>query len=306
VGCDRGVTDPLIETTIAGRYRVERRLGAGGMGTVYAARHLPSDRTLAVKVLHPELAETELLRRFQREGIATAHLDHPNIVEVLDMGPLAGGGLYLAMELVHGDNLDDLLAEGPLGARRTLVLVRQVLDAIGHAHAAGMVHRDLKPENMMVVGEQRPGGRVEIIKLLDFGLVKLLGAAAAELGGDKLTATGVSFGTPAYMSPEQILGRPVDGRTDLYALGVILFELLTGRRPFEADDSLAMRKKHVTLVPPSLSEAAPDAPWATAAMEALVATALHKEARDRFPDAGAMTAALEQAFLSLDHLPAGT
>jgi serine/threonine-protein kinase len=291
-------------TLLVGRYRVTRFVGRGGMGAVYEVVHAPSGRELALKVLPAEHATTaQLVARFQREAQAQALLEHPNIVEVVDLGALEDGSLYIAMELVRGHSVGDLLEAGPLHPRRALVVANQVLEALGHAHERGIVHRDLKPDNVMIVRAGEPGLEYDLVKLLDFGLVKLVGEAAAELGDAKLTQTGIVFGTPAYMSPEQALGRPVDARSDLYALGVLLFEMLTGRRPFLGSDALAVLREHVSAPPPALADVAPGAPWCTPEMEAVVARALSKTPEGRFDSAAAMATACEAAFVSVDHLP---
>jgi serine/threonine-protein kinase len=220
----------------------------------------------------------------------------------MDLGVVDDGMLYLVMERVIGESVDALLHRGPIGVRRTLVLTAQVLDALAHAHGRGLIHRDLKPSNVMIATVGEPGSEREQVKLLDFGLVKLVGEAADEVGGESLTRTGVVFGTPEYMAPEQALGRAVDARTDLYALGVLLYEMLTGRTPFASRDPTELMRMHVSHAPPPL----PDTPWHTPAIDDLVMRALRKRPDDRFSDAAAMKAALESAFVSIDHLPAGT
>ena len=199
----------------------------------------------------------------------------------------------------------DLIEAGELTARRSLVIARQVLEALAHAHARGMIHRDIKPENLMLVTVGEPGRAYERVKLLDFGLVKLFGEAAGEIGGDKLTQTGLVFGTPAYMAPEQALGRGVDGRADLYAVGIVLFEMLIGRKPFRSPDVLTLLRMQASAPPPTLASVAAGRAWCTPELEALVGRALIKRADARFATAEAMIAALDAAFVSLDHLPAG-
>jgi serine/threonine protein kinase len=274
--------DALIGRTVGGRYRIARRIGSGGMGSVYAAVHLPSGETRALKALPRVGTAEEIQRRFEREAKAASLLSHPNIVEVLDFIANEADAAFLVMELVEGVSLSDRLDQGALPAGAALAIAREVLLALEEAHAAGIVHRDLKPGNVMLVG-----GAEDRIKLIDFGIVKLLGDAAADIGADKLTRTGVVFGTPEYLSPEQALGRPVDARADLYALGVILFEMLTGARPFDDTDPMALLRMHCTAAPPRLADAAPDRKFG-AETEALVARALAKKPDDRFPSARAM------------------
>jgi serine/threonine protein kinase len=224
--------DPLVGTLISERYQVVRLLGKGGMGRVYEALHVGIGKSVAVKVLAPGGAPViGDKKRFEREAYATGRLDHPNCVAVSDFGALADGTLFLAMEMLRGLPLDRLLeTEGRLPVARALHILRHVLRGLDHAHARGVVHRDLTTRNIYLVDHL---GDRDFAKVLDFGLAKLIGGTADSAG--KLTAAGVTFGTPRYMSPEQILGKPVDHRTDLYAASVILFELLAGRTPFVAD-----------------------------------------------------------------------
>jgi serine/threonine-protein kinase len=195
-----------------------------------------------------------------------------------------------------GQLLSELTAAGPMPPRRALVLTRQILDGVEHAHERGVVHRDLKPENVLVTAAGAAANPYDHVKLLDFGLVKLLDAAQALIGGERLTRTGIAFGTPAYIAPETALGKPVDGRADLYTVGVMLFEMLAGRLPFLGDDPVKLLRAHVSTPAPRLSEIAPRCP---PALDALCATALAKRPDDRYATATAMRAALDDAFLSL-------
>ncbi|HTM22332.1 MAG TPA: serine/threonine-protein kinase, partial [Kofleriaceae bacterium] len=233
-----------------------RLLGRGGMGRVYEAIHVGIGKSVAVKVLaaggSPVIGDK---KRFEREAYATGRMEHPNCVVVSDFGALADGTLFLAMELLRGEALDKLLErERRLPAARALHILRHVLRGLEHAHGRGVVHRDLTTRNIYLVDHL---GDRDFAKVLDFGLAKLIDSQA-ESGGGKLTAAGVTFGTPRYMSPEQILGKPVDHRTDLYAASVILFEMVAGRLPFVADDMQQVLMKHVTNPPPRIREVAPD------------------------------------------------
>ncbi len=279
------------------RYDVVGVIGQGGMGAVYEVEH--GGVRYAMKAALPDLDDGgQAARRLAREANVLQLLEHPNIVQALDQ-VVEGGRLYLVLELVHGTPLVTLCDRGPLPPRRALVLARQMLDALEHAHARGIVHRDLKPGNVIVAKAGPAHDPYDQAKILDFGLVKLLDDAAAMIGGDRLTRTGIAFGTPAYIAPESALGRGVDGRADLYTLGVIVFEMLTGRTPFVGTDPVALLKAHVGTPAPRLGSVI-QAAWCTPALEALCAGALAKRPGDRFADAATMRACLDDAFLSLD------
>jgi serine/threonine-protein kinase len=287
-------TRSVVGTLLDGRYRLEEKLGQGGIGAVYRAVHVRTGRSVAVKVLLPEWAQAGgMAARFEREARAAGFLKHANIVEVIALGRVEHGPLYLVMELCTGESVGDALADGVFAPARALALARQALQGVGFAHQHGFIHRDLKPDNLMLVGE--PGR--EVVKILDFGLVKLVGLAAAELGEEKLTATGMVFGTPVYMAPEQALGRGVDHRVDLYALGLILFEMLVGAPPFYSDEGSAVLRMHLSAPRPRLAERG--LAGATPALEALVARALAVRAEERFATAAEMIAALDVAAGSL-------
>ncbi|MBC8071242.1 MAG: serine/threonine protein kinase, partial [Deltaproteobacteria bacterium] len=284
-----GANDPsvLLGLVIAERYRVDAVLGIGGMGAVLRCRHLGLDRDVAVKLLHPELAaDAEIAARFDREARSASRLEHPNCVHVFDFGawqPSGGGPVakYLAMQLLSGCELADLLGQ-PLPPRRAIALVQQILAGLEHAHERGIVHRDLKPENVFVTTD--PSG-VEVLKLVDFGIAKI---TAGEGANAKLTRMGVVFGTPRYMSPEQAAGGVVDLRTDLYAVGVILFEMLSGLPPFLDDDAMALLRKHLFHDPPPLPDSVPPQ------LRAITFRLLHKERDGRFASAAQVSLALAE------------
>jgi serine/threonine-protein kinase len=288
------VTSDLIGQEI-GPYRLQSRLGKGAMGTVYEAENTETRTLVALKVLQPQPdQDPQLAARMVREGKAMSMFRHPNIVELLDVGSLDDGTVYLATELVKGRSLRELLDDGPVEPARALAIVRQVLDALGHAHGLGVVHRDVKPENIMVSGE------ADTVKVLDFGVAKLLGDTATVLGEGKLTKTDfATFGTPLYIAPECVLGRPIDRRADLYSVGVVTYELLTGVPPFVEDDPVAVMRRHVNGAIPKLADRARDRQF-TAEEELLVSEALAKKPEVRFTSAGEMISAVDAALRSLD------
>ena len=238
--------DPFVGRMVGGRYRLETRLGEGGMGTVYRALHVLMEKPVAVKILRGELALDETaVARFQREAKGASRIEHENCVSVTDFGREDDGVLWLIMEHLEGETLWDVVQEdGPLSKRRTLDIGAQIARALVAAHGVGVVHRDLKPENVMVV--QRADRR-DHIKVLDFGLAKLLHADGER--GTALTRAGSVFGTPRYMSPEQAEGRPADQRSDLYSFGVLLYEMITGTLPFDDESVVALLNRHVSETP---------------------------------------------------------
>jgi Tol biopolymer transport system component/tRNA A-37 threonylcarbamoyl transferase component Bud32 len=239
-------TDPLIGQTLDGRYEIIEPIGKGSMGIVYRARQLSVDRDVAVKVINPETIPATLstgaFERFQNEAKIVSNLRHPNTVKLHDFGKTEDGRLYLVMELLHGQPLDKLLEQGPLDEKRTLSILRQVADSLAEAHNNGIIHRDLKPANIFV--DQVSGQ--EVVKVLDFGIAKV---AAHPMQ----TATGAVIGTPAYMSPEQAQGEPIDAATDVYCLGILAYHCLSGGLPFESDTPVGILMKHVNEPPPPLS-----------------------------------------------------
>jgi serine/threonine-protein kinase len=244
-------------STVDGRYRLEQLLCRGGMGAVYRARDLRLDRMVALKVVRPELlGDEDSRRRFLREWQVVARLQHPAIVAVSDVGAFADGGAYLVMEWVHGEDLRRVLQrEGRLEPQRALAILTTVCGAVEAAHRQGVLHRDLKPENIML-----PGGDVEA-KVLDFGVASVLDERLPAPAGAATTPTAVAVivGTPAYMAPEQLRGEPLDGRADVFSLGVVAFEMLTGELPFGRGPLPEVVLAHTRGVP-----AMPDTPPALA------------------------------------------
>ena len=287
----------LVGQVLDSRYRLTALVGRGGMGAVFRAEHVTIRRPVAVKLLVPSLAAIpELARRFEREAFAIGRIDHPNCVSVTDFGRLGDGSLYLVMEYLPGRSLADAIeGEGRIAARRALHILRHVLRGLGHAHQAGIVHRDVKPENVILVEQD---GVPDFAKVLDFGIARVLGQDLPDAGdsSDRLTQAGVAFGTPAYMSPEQAIGDPVDPRADLYSATVMLFEMVTGRPPFYSPDKLELLGMHATRPPPGLSDSRPDL-IIPPALDDLVAVGLSKRPAERFPDAETYIATIEACLL---------
>jgi serine/threonine-protein kinase len=282
------VNDEHIGQVLAGKYKVEALIGEGGMGKVFRARQTVLDKPVVLKVLRSSLLSDErTVARFQREAKAASRLNHPNSISILDFGQDArSGALYIAMEYVNGKDLHQVLSrEWPLPEARVVKLVLQVLSALADAHGAGVIHRDLKPENIMV--ENRRGE--DLVKVLDFGIAKIQDSAGEE--GPALTRAGFVCGTPEYMSPEQARGGPIDSRSDLYAVGVILYQLTTGVLPFESDSAVGFATKHLTAEPPPPSRRRPDA-RISPGLERVILKALAKDPNDRPQTADAFRAEL--------------
>jgi serine/threonine-protein kinase len=275
------VKDEPIGTVLAG-YRIEALVGRGGMSAVYRAEHVHLGKTVALKILSPALAQDEDFReRFLRESRIAASIEHPNIIPIYDAGEV-DGRLYIAMRYVDGLDLKQLVQQdGPLSLGRAVYIVEQVASALDAAHALGLVHRDVKPGNVLVVrGSER-------VFLCDFGVVKHSGSTG-------LTRTGYFLGTIDYAAPEQIEGRPVDARTDVYSVGCLIYECLTGKPPFARGGEMAVIHAHLTEEPPKPSTSRPDLP---AAIDAVVGTAMAKRQAERYPTAGAAAHALRAVAL---------
>lgn len=265
-------------SVIAGRYQVEAQIGQGGMASVYRAEDIQLGRKVAVKVLHAQYAEDqEFVERFRREAKAAAQLQHPGIVSVYDTGSWEGTW-YIAMELLEGPTLKErLVAEGRIAPGEAIAITEQILRAVRAAHRDGIIHRDLKPHNVILDEDGRP-------KVTDFGI--------ARRGASDMTATGSILGTAHYIAPEQAQGEVITPRTDLYAVGVVLYEMLTGRTPFEGDSAVSIALAHVNNTPRSPRSLVPEI---SPALDAVVLRALAKRPSDRFADADAFLAALSDA-----------
>jgi eukaryotic-like serine/threonine-protein kinase len=237
---------------IDGRYRIDGRLAAGGMGEVFRATHVELGRPLALKMMKPELSgDSSFVDRFRREAMTASRLGHPHIVDIIDSGRTAEGQFYFVMEFLEGESLADVIARGPVEPRLALTLVSQMAEALDSAHKAGVIHRDLKPDNVIVL--QR-GGR-PFVKLVDFGLAKAVSPSADQ----KQTTIGIIMGTPQYMAPEQAAGLPVDSRADLYALGLVLYELLMGEPPLTGETASLVMAAHISTPAPRLPDRFPSA-----------------------------------------------
>ena len=278
-----------IGEVLDSRFRVEAHLGHGGMGAVYRATDLTDGRAVAVKVLHPDLLGYEWIRRrFEREARALSKLSHPRIVPVVGYG-VANDVPYLVMDLLDGRSLTQLLHEdGALEPARAVAIADGVLEGVGWAHAQGAAHRDLNTSNVYV-------GPDDVPRLLDFGLVKFMDSRWG--AQTTLTAEGEVFGTPAYMAPEQAAGEKAGPRADVYALGVVLFEMLAGRRPFPYAAKHELLRAHLGEPVPHLWDVRPDL-RDHRALDSIVQRAMAKSARDRFPDANAMRAAVADAAIA--------
>jgi serine/threonine-protein kinase len=291
----------LVNATLDGQYHIESLLGKGGMGAVYRARHILLGDRVAIKVLPPEMrSNAEWLRRFKREGQAARRFRHPNAVTVYDLRTTNDGMIYMVMEYVEGRTLDaELRSRGRFSAADALAVLEPVMSVLNAAHEQGVVHRDLKPENIMI-GKPSTGGATPTIKLLDLGIAKLseLAGAPKTETNVPLTVVGQILGTPYYMSPEQWGEVPrdhnseIDGRADIYSLGVVFYELVSGRRPFNGMSLAEIRREHVSGTAPALSQVMPEVP---AGFGAAIAEAMSKDRSDRPSTAGELANRLRQS-----------
>ena len=267
----------LVGTIVADRYHVLRKLGEGGMGQVYLAEHVKMGRKSALKVMNPSMVkDADSISRFNREAANASRINHPNVADVYDFGETPDGIIYLAMEYVDGPPLTKVIAQGALPPLRAADITRQAADALAVAHDMGIVHRDLKPDNIMLA-RNRDGS--DCVKVVDFGIAK-----AADNAAQKVTKTGLVVGTPEYMSPEQLAGDKLDGRSDIYALALVAFNMLTGKLPFPAEtvqESMIMR---LTDRPRKLAEMRPDVAWSPE-LQAVLDRALERDAALRYATA---------------------
>ncbi len=290
--------DPLLGKLVGGRYRVEKFIGAGGMARVYLVRHEMLGKVMALKLLLPNLPpSTKAVERFRREARTVSRINHDNVVFLTDFGETDDGSLFMVMEYLEGETLADIIDdEAPLDLVRSLRICLQVARALEAAHSVKVVHRDLKPENIMILDA---GASEEKVKILDFGIAKLMDPGP---GGERLTTAGMVFGTPEYMSPEQAMGLELDGRADLYSLGLILWEMLTGRRCFQGRSATETLSLQVTAPPKAPSELLPPG-RIPPAVDEMVLTLLAKKKEDRFANARHLQETLERIVDGLTKLP---
>ncbi|HEY9786631.1 MAG TPA: protein kinase [Candidatus Obscuribacterales bacterium] len=269
--------DPLIGTVLAGNYEILEVLGHGGMGVVYRGKHTLMERVVAIKMLQSQLiSDTNSVKRFQQESKAAAKLKHPHIIDVYDFGISPAGQPYIVMEFLEGTPLSDLIKrEGQVGVERSIKILSQACDALDHAHKQGVVHRDLKPSNVVltVYDEEK-----DYVKVVDFGVAKLIEQSQQE--GQRLTQAGEVCGSPVYMSPEQCMGQDLDARSDIYSMGVVLYETLTGKLPILGKTMVDTMSKHISETPAPFSESRPDL-YIPERLEAVVMRALSKLPDDR-------------------------
>lgn len=290
-----GGSASLVGRTIAAKFLVVELLGSGAMGDVYRARHLKLDREVALKVLNPSLRHDEsFAARFHREARAASRLDHPNCVAVLDYGEDEEGLLYIAMELLKGPDLFEVIhKEWPLPRARVIEIMRQTLAGVAKAHESGIVHRDLKPENIMILRRTNDDGEeIDWIKVCDFGIAKMNDADNDDPSERRLSVKGHLMGTPEYMSPEQARGDTLDVRSDIYALGVVLYQMLVGRVPFEGPTPLDVAVKHLNNEPVPPRERLRDV---DPVLEVICLTAMSKDRSQRYQTAREMRAVLRAA-----------
>ncbi|MEZ4404821.1 MAG: serine/threonine-protein kinase [Kofleriaceae bacterium] len=293
-GARRKPEDPFIGQVLNGRFKIESKLGEGGFGAVYKGTQVQTNRKVALKLLHPEMTRDEnLVARFRREGLVLCNLRDPHTITTYDFDQTPEGTLYIAMELLEGKSLHAVFhEEAPIEWKRVLKILAQMSSSLGEAHRQGIVHRDLKPENIYL---EHRGGDPEFVKILDFGIAKVMrGDNSVDPQAPQLTATGQTLGTLEYMSPEQLMGKQLDGRSDVYALGVLGYELVTGRLPFpDAKGPAALITAQLKQTPKPPSQVNPGGAI-PAGVDRLILKMLEKDKNQRFVDVDALAAACQE------------
>ncbi|MBA3818558.1 MAG: protein kinase [Deltaproteobacteria bacterium] len=279
------MSDPLVGKVIDGRYEIQQRVGEGGMGVVYRARQLSIDRIIALKMLNSQMAQDPTwVQRFYNEAKACSRLQHPNTIRMFDFGQTSEGRLFMTMEFLDGQSLREALDKGPLAPQRVAKVLIQCCASLAEAHSIGIIHRDIKPDNVFLLNM---AGSPDFVKLLDFSVAKLL-------EGDRMkTQAGVVFGTPQYMSPEQGRGLPLDARSDLYALGILGFEMLTGNVPFHDENPMTVIQMHLHAGVPPMPDSVPYP------VQQIVRRALEKDASRRYQSSGEMMQHCQQVFAEI-------
>jgi serine/threonine-protein kinase len=278
--------DPFVGKVIDGRYEIQQRVGEGGMGVVYKARQMSIDRVIALKMLNQQMqGDQTWVQRFYNEAKACSRLQHPNTIRMFDFGQTQDGRLFMTMEFLDGVSLRDALQRGPIAPQRVVKILIQCCASLAEAHSIGIIHRDIKPDNVFLLNM---AGSPDFVKLLDFSVAKLL-------EGDRMkTQAGVVFGTPQYMSPEQGRGLPLDARSDLYALGVLAFEMLTGNVPYNDDNPMTVIQMHLHGAIPPMPDSIPYS------VQAIVRRAMEKDPSRRYQSAGEMMQHCQQVFAELN------
>ncbi|MCX5743162.1 MAG: serine/threonine-protein kinase [Proteobacteria bacterium] len=294
-----------INQTLNNRFKVESKIGEGGFGAVFRGVQLATGRKVALKLLHPEMTKDEnLVARFRREGMVLCNLRDAHTITTYDFDQTPDGTLYIAMELLEGKSLHQVFHdEAPLEWKRVFKILTEMCSSLAEAHAQGIVHRDLKPENIYL--ETRPGNP-EFVKILDFGIAKVMRGDGIDPQSPQLTATGQTLGTLEYMSPEQLMGKPLDGRSDVYALGVVAYEMSTGRLPFpdaKGPAGLITAQLKQTPQPPSVANPKQNIP---ASADRVILKCLEKDKNNRFPDVSALAIALQDLIAHAHEAPQET
>jgi len=278
--------DPFVGKVIDGRYEIQQRVGEGGMGVVYKARQMSIDRVIALKMLNQQMqGDQQWVQRFYNEAKACSRLQHPNTIRMFDFGQTQDGRLFMTMEFLDGQSLRDALQRGALAPQRVVKVLIQCCASLAEAHSIGIIHRDIKPDNVFLLNM---AGSPDFVKLLDFSVAKLL-------EGDRMkTQAGVVFGTPQYMSPEQGRGLPLDARSDLYALGVLAYEMLVGTVPYNDDNPMTVIQMHLHAAVPPMPDGIPYS------VQTIVRRAMEKDPARRYQSAGEMMQHCQQVFAELN------